>query len=139
MAKKKKKKSGLPKTIAGVKIPKEIRKGAVGQFIASPAGQAMIGEMLFAAVAAFRNSGSRSKLAIAARHPAATAEFAASKAADVTSDAIEALRERTASLSEAFGEAARQFIDTMAQGAGGEPEETDRSGERPSRRPRAAH
>ncbi|MYZ50457.1 hypothetical protein [Propylenella binzhouense] len=117
MAKKKKMKSAMPKKIAGVKIPKKVRKGAVGQFVASPAGQAMIGEMLLAALAAIRKGGKGSKLGIAARHPAAAAELGASRAADLGSDAMEALRERTASLSEAFGEAARHFMDSVSADA----------------------
>ncbi len=39
---KKKLKARLPKRIAGVKVPKALRKGPLGQFLGSPAGQAMI-------------------------------------------------------------------------------------------------
>lgn len=37
-----KRKNHLPKRIGGVKIPKHIRRGVLGQFLASPAGQAVI-------------------------------------------------------------------------------------------------
>lgn len=38
------KKLKLPKRIAGIKIPKTIRKGPVGEFMSSPAGQLVIAE-----------------------------------------------------------------------------------------------
>jgi hypothetical protein len=47
------KKLKLPKRIAGVKIPKAIRKGAVAQFMNSAAGQLVIAEALVAAAGAF--------------------------------------------------------------------------------------
>jgi hypothetical protein len=39
---KKKLKATLPKRIAGVKVPKVLRKGSLGRFLGSPAGQALI-------------------------------------------------------------------------------------------------
>jgi hypothetical protein len=42
----------LPKKIAGVKIPKGVRKGAVADFLASKAGQKLIAEAVTAVVAA---------------------------------------------------------------------------------------
>ena len=47
MAKKRKKR--LPKQVAGVKVPKSVRKGRLGKAIASPAGQAVLAEVLMAA------------------------------------------------------------------------------------------
>ena len=46
------KKAKLPKTIAGVKIPKAIRRGRLGKFVASPGGQKMLAEALLMAGAA---------------------------------------------------------------------------------------
>jgi len=43
----------LPKQIAGVKVPKVVRKGPFGEFINSSAGQLMLAEMLTVAAAAF--------------------------------------------------------------------------------------
>ena len=40
------KKAKVPKRIAGVKIPKKIRKGPIGQFLCSRTGQAMMAEAL---------------------------------------------------------------------------------------------
>jgi hypothetical protein len=47
------KKAKLPKRIAGVKIPKRIRKGPLGQFLCSRAGQAMLAEALLIASGTF--------------------------------------------------------------------------------------
>lgn len=44
-----KKKSGLPKRVAGVKIPKAVRKGPIGAFLASDAGKAILAEALVVA------------------------------------------------------------------------------------------
>ncbi|HVF16542.1 MAG TPA: hypothetical protein VNA21_06505, partial [Steroidobacteraceae bacterium] len=48
-----KRKLKLPKKIAGVKIPKAVRKGPVGQFLNSSAGQLLVAEALIAAGGAF--------------------------------------------------------------------------------------
>ena len=40
------KKVKLPKRIAGVKVPKRVRKGPIGQFLCSNTGQAMIAEAI---------------------------------------------------------------------------------------------
>jgi hypothetical protein len=49
MAKKKKsKKTKLPKSIAGVKIPKSLRNGALGDFAQSRAGKIIIAEVVMA-------------------------------------------------------------------------------------------
>ena len=45
----KKKGKGLPKRIAGVKLPKAVRKGALGRMLASRTGQALIAEAIMAA------------------------------------------------------------------------------------------
>jgi len=46
---KKKRKSGLPKRIAGVKVPKSVRKGRFGRMLGSRTGQALLAEALLAA------------------------------------------------------------------------------------------
>jgi hypothetical protein len=45
------KKAKLPKRIFGMKIPKQIRKGPLGQFLASSGGQVVVVEALLAAAA----------------------------------------------------------------------------------------
>jgi len=44
-----KKTSYLPKKIAGVKVPKSVRKGPLGELIASPAGPALLAEAVMIA------------------------------------------------------------------------------------------
>ncbi len=39
----------LPKRIAGVKVPKSVRKGPLGQLLASRTGQALLGEAIVTA------------------------------------------------------------------------------------------
>ena len=52
MSKKKKRTKGLlPKRIAGVKVPRAVRKGRFGELLASQTGQALIAEALMGAVA----------------------------------------------------------------------------------------
>jgi hypothetical protein len=48
---KNRKKSLLPKRIAGVKVPKSVRKGRMGAAITSPTGRAVLAEVLMAAAA----------------------------------------------------------------------------------------
>ena len=45
----KKKKKGLPKRIAGLKIPKAVRKSEFGRFLGSKAGQALVAEAVLGA------------------------------------------------------------------------------------------
>ncbi|MES2625353.1 MAG: hypothetical protein V4628_08745 [Pseudomonadota bacterium] len=49
----KKVKVKLPKRVAGMKIPKVVRKGALGEFLNSGAGQVILAETLVAAAAMF--------------------------------------------------------------------------------------
>jgi hypothetical protein len=42
----------IPRKLAGVKIPKTLRKGPVGQFVNSPAGQLLIAEAIAVGIAA---------------------------------------------------------------------------------------
>ncbi len=49
MAKRKKRKALLPKRIAGVKVPKSVRKGRLGELLASQTGQALLAQAVLAA------------------------------------------------------------------------------------------
>jgi hypothetical protein len=42
----------IPRKLAGVKIPKTLRKGPIGQFVSSPAGQLLIAEAIAVTIAA---------------------------------------------------------------------------------------
>jgi hypothetical protein len=39
-------KAGLPKRIAGIKLPKRVRKGPKGEFLGSKVGKALVAEAL---------------------------------------------------------------------------------------------
>jgi hypothetical protein len=103
-----KRKLKLPKKIAGVKIPKSVRKGPVGQFLNSSAGQLLVAEALIAAGGAFfaseaadsgdRKDGSR-------RTGRGSGE-----------QAREVLERGSARLSFAFGEAVRAFRAALKEG-----------------------
>lgn len=59
MAKRKKRKALLPKRIAGVKVPKSVRKGRLGELLASRTGQTLLAQAVVAAgaIGATKNAG----------------------------------------------------------------------------------
>lgn len=61
----------LPKRVGGVKIPKVIRKGPLGEFLNSHAGRLILGEALVAAAAIFTATKTDDDSAVAEglRHP----------------------------------------------------------------------
>jgi hypothetical protein len=96
----------LPKRIAGVKIPKALRKGPVGQFLNSSAGQLLVAEALIAAGGAFvaHETDGGEKLKRVGR-----------AASDRSSDARQVLERGSARLSFAFGEAVRAFREALRE------------------------
>ena len=104
----KKLKIKLPKRVAGVKIPKSVRKGPVGQFLNSGAGQILIAEALVAAAGAFAVSRSdlHSNIGDVVRHPIDATRRVGRHAARGGAD-------RAARMSYALKEAARAFRDAM--------------------------
>jgi hypothetical protein len=104
----KKLKIKLPKRVAGVKIPKSIRKGPVGQFLNSGAGQILIAEALVAAAGALAVSSSdeNSRVGEIVRHPIDATRRVGMRAARAGS-------QRAERLSYALQEAARAFRDAM--------------------------
>lgn len=108
---KKAKKAKLPRKFAGVKIPKKVRKGPLGQFIASPAGQLVVAEIVAAAGGALmkRNLDKHPERKKALRDSAGAAEGAAS-------DAAQAAGEAGANLTLAITEAARTFGRVLRHG-----------------------
>jgi len=106
MAKKKSKKGGLPKRIAGVKIPKAVRKAPIGEILASKAGQTLIAEAVMAvgAVAGAKKAGDSRKV-----------QRAAGKAAEGVHDAGAGAAAASGVLAYALGEAARSFVDALRE------------------------
>jgi hypothetical protein len=121
MAKKKSKgKNHLPKRIAGVKVPKSVRRGRLGALLASPLGQ----ELLAGAVVAGSGvlAAHKAKHDPAARHLAAKVKHGADESAR---DAAEA----SSLLAHALGEAARSFAEALQSGGGKQPDWTGAHGE----------
>jgi hypothetical protein len=107
----KKLKIKLPKRVAGVKIPKSVRKGPVGQFLNSGAGQILIAEALVAAAGtlAVSRSDADSGTGDAVRHPIDTTRRVGSRTASAGAD-------QAARMSYALREAARAFREAMEVG-----------------------
>jgi hypothetical protein len=111
----KKNKSFLPKRVAGVRVPKRVRKGRIGQFLASRAGQALIAEAVLAAGAvagakkAKDSPGARDALANTGR---SLKQAGADAGRDVSA--------ATSTLAYALGEAARSFADAMHRDGDGQ-------------------
>lgn len=109
----KKSKSFLPKRIAGVKVPKSVRQGRLGELLASPRGQAIIAEAIVAAGAV---AGAKK----AADNPEARATLtdAADKVKFVGDNATDKVSGASSALAYALGEAARSFTDALRRHEG---------------------
>jgi hypothetical protein len=90
----------VPKRVAGVKIPKSVRKGPALQFVNSSAGKLLVAEALTAALAMFT-------------YKQAQGENGA-KLKDTAHNAEDAIKRSTARLTFAFSEAVRAFRDALA-------------------------
>jgi hypothetical protein len=97
----------IPKKLAGVKIPKTLRKGPVGQFLNTPTGQLLIAEAIAVAIAA-----------LAARRTA-TGERAgavlAHRAADYGAQARESVLETSHRLAAAIRAGLAAFGQTLQE------------------------
>jgi hypothetical protein len=89
----------VPKRVAGVKIPKAVRKGPVMDFVNSKTGRVLIAQALTAAIGvlAYKNTSPESR------------ERVRGKIKDGADGTSEALKRNTARLSFAFGEAITAF------------------------------
>ena len=107
----KKLKIKLPKRVAGVKIPKSVRKGPIGQFLNSGAGQIIIAQALVAAAGAIAVSKTDSDSTVGnlLHHPVDTTRRMGRNAARASAD-------QAARLSYALREGARAFRVAMETG-----------------------
>jgi hypothetical protein len=103
----KKSKRLLPKRIAGVKVPKKVRKGQVGEVLASKTGQALIAEAVMAVGAL---AAAKAKDSPKVRGALASAKDKVLKARDHAGHDVGATR---ATLTYALGEAVRSFSDAL--------------------------
>ena len=98
----------VPKRVAGVKIPKAVRKGPVMDFVNSKAGRVLSAQALTAAIGvlAYKQASPETR---------ARVRDTVKNGADETTDA---LKRNTARLSVAFGEAVTAFRTALNQPAG---------------------
>lgn len=107
----KNKSAKLPKRIAGVKIPKAVRKGAIADFLGSKVGKALLAEAVMAAGALLAKQQSE---------PGSVTRKAARKSKEGLKDiagsagaAPAAVAAAPATLAYAFAEAGRAFAEAM--------------------------
>lgn len=100
----------LPKRIAGVKVPKSVRKGPIADALASPDGQAVVAEIMTAAAAAAKRAKDSSV------HRDTLADMADRlRTAGDGSDKSGAADARTAAVAFAMAEAARAFENALTR------------------------
>jgi hypothetical protein len=90
----------VPKRVAGVKIPKAVRKGPVMDFVNSKTGRVLIAQALTAAIGVLAY------------------KQASPETQDSANDTGDALKRNTARLSAAFGEAVAAFRTALNQPSG---------------------
>jgi NAD+--asparagine ADP-ribosyltransferase len=105
---KKKKKGLLPKRIAGVKVPKSVRNGRLGELLASRAGQALIAEAVMAAGAVV--AAKKAKDSPKVRN---LASYAADRVQHAAAGQGRDMGAAGSALAVALGEAARSFVDAL--------------------------
>jgi hypothetical protein len=106
----------LPKKLAGVKIPKAVRKGAIAEFLGSTAGQKLIAEVVTAAAGAV--------LVKKQAEPGSATRKTAKKAKQAVGDMAEeapAASLGAGTLAYAFSEAGRAFRDALSGSHGEAP------------------
>ncbi|HYE45533.1 MAG TPA: hypothetical protein VEA44_07130 [Caulobacter sp.] len=101
----KKRKNRLPKRVAGVKVPKTLRKGRIGKFLVSPEGQKLVAQGL-AAAGAMVAASQAPRAVEAAKEPMADAKHAGEEAAHKVGEA-------GATLGQALTAAALAFAETL--------------------------
>lgn len=103
----------LPKRVAGIKIPKVVRKGPLGQFLNSHAGQVIVAEALVAAAAVFTatRTDESSPVGEGLRHPVDGARKLSQVVAASGADQSERL-------AHAFRVAGRAFREALHDGYG---------------------
>jgi len=114
-----KRKNYLPKRIGSVKVPKRLRRGLVGQALASPAGQAIIAALILKAAASTKHRlfGRRDDRLGAAELRRLAAASRAENAAPARADGAPAPTSAGPSLNvkHALGQAALAFIVGLGQ------------------------
>ncbi len=127
MAKKGKGKGKLPKTVAGVKVPKTLRKAAAGTLLDSPLAREILADMLIAAAGAAAAALVKERPTGQQVADAGEAVVdAGGRAAGATRDAVQGAAE---AVTETVAGAARQILPASMTGTG-EDDEGDGDNER---------
>lgn len=106
MAKKRKRANGVPKRIAGMKVPKALRRGRVAQLLASPVGQALLIETVARAGEHLISREAR---------PGSSVRTAAARSQDAMADLGQGASESSAAFAYALRQAARAFVTAMQE------------------------
>jgi len=115
VAKKRKKKSLLPKRVGGVKVPKALRKGRAARFMASPAGVALLTDMALAAGAWTVAKGTKpdSKVRKGLDRTHLQLSTLADRGEDAGKRSAEALKGAFSAAATAFADALRKSADAV--------------------------
>jgi hypothetical protein len=106
----------IPKRVAGVKVPKPIRKGPIADFLNSTAGQVLLAEALIAAAGLFAAKRINDEDAgEVLRHPLDSLQRAGLRVGARIHDSGEAIHRNTARLQFALGEGVRAFREALAE------------------------
>jgi hypothetical protein len=105
----------VPKQVAGVKIPKSVRKGPIMDFVNSTTGRILIAQALTAAIGVFAYK----------QVDPETRERVRGKVRKGAEDARDVMSRSSARLSFAFGEAMNAFRSALNQPAAAENSESD--------------
>jgi hypothetical protein len=128
-------KDALPKTVAGVKVPKAVRKSSsIGTLLSSGLGREILADALVAAAGAAAAALTRTR---AAREAGSAVADAGSTAASATGDAVQTAAGAVASV---VTEAARTFLPPSLVGGTHEdekPRDASAASDLSSRRPTA--
>lgn len=107
------KKNLLPKRIAGVKVPKSVRRGRIAEAIASPTGRVVLAELFMAAAAAAKQAKADATSGDALTEVTDRLRGAGEDVAKRAAKAGQATDETGGAVTYAMGEAARAFADAL--------------------------
>ncbi len=109
----------IPKRVAGVKVPKAIRKGPVRDLVNSPGAQLLLAEALVAVASLFavkKINGEDTSQVLS--HPVESVQRAGRKVNSRASDAQAIMARNSARLQFALGEGVRAFREALADPSG---------------------
>jgi hypothetical protein len=117
VAKEKKGKRKVPKSIAGVKVPKAVRQGLVASFLEDPRTREILADVLMAA------AGAAGAALVRNRPSGQQVKEAGASAAGATRDVVQVAAE---TVTDSVAEAARRILPTSLTGGSEEGAEADR-------------